>query len=338
MKFIEPSCYEKKQKPGMDGLMEMMAYAGRLTRNCENKVGGEEDSVKNMMKLGHGRVFEFGTVYLIIDTDEGGVSMQELAERMDAVDFYYENPYSRVNKGILPGKHYITTNYRVLLKGSDKIWGDSVKSGYANSRFSDLKFMTEDNVPTKFHEQRKTIVWDYGISRATADSFRTHCGLSTLMMSTRYCNYGSSKFHSTVTLSRSHWLTNPNVLNGVDYTDKDIMDLYYKNLITPQECAYLLSACNSEKMYLILTGHPKLSTGDKMYMELWDHIQDMELKSFAAEDARGCLGLDLATKMIQCGYVEDWSEFFRQRANADEHPHPDAIYIATKAKEQIDWL
>lgn len=54
-----------------------------------------------------------------------------------------------------------------------------------------------------------------------------------------------------------------------------------------------------------------------------------------AEQARRILPLDIKTEFIQCGYEEDWDNFFNQRYfGTTGKPHPDAKYIAKQAYEQ----
>ncbi len=47
------------------------------------------------------------------------------------------------------------------------------------------------------------------------------------------------------------------------------------------------------------------------------------------EEARGVLGLDVATTFVQCGFVSAWKNFFKQRLS--KAAHPDAQYVAKKA-------
>lgn len=52
------------------------------------------------------------------------------------------------------------------------------------------------------------------------------------------------------------------------------------------------------------------------------------------QQARGLLPLDIKTELIQSGTKRQWEEFFKLRCAKDAHP--DAQYIANKAKELID--
>ena len=52
------------------------------------------------------------------------------------------------------------------------------------------------------------------------------------------------------------------------------------------------------------------------------------------EQARGVLPLDLATNLVQCGFMDAWDNFFDKRC--DRHAHPDSQCIAKKAQELIN--
>lgn len=52
------------------------------------------------------------------------------------------------------------------------------------------------------------------------------------------------------------------------------------------------------------------------------------------QQARGLLPLDIKTELIQSGTKRQWEEFFKLRCAKDAHP--DAQYIASKAKQLID--
>ena len=57
--------------------------------------------------------------------------------------------------------------------------------------------------------------------------------------------------------------------------------------------------------------------------------------NWPAERARKCLPLDIATVFIQCGFEEDWDNFFNQRVlGTTGTPHPDAKYIAEMIYEE----
>lgn len=151
--------------------------------------------------------------------------------------------------------------------------------------------------PMKHHAIRATIHWT--ISRAIADEFRTHVSLSSLMQSTRYCKYTSDKFGNEVTFIKPSWLSSCDPESLINEPESDFVKAFEK----------------SEYFYAKL-------------------IQNYNLP---AELARDILPLGIKTEMVQCGFLDTaWYNFFNQRVKGTTgKPHPDALYIATKAYNLI---
>lgn len=152
MKFINSSFEIIEQKPGLEGIYKQIELAGRVCYKSESSITEDsaEGFVYRMIKSGHGAMLEHATVYLAIP-------MTTYAP--DAVNFYYDNPYSKVNECndfIFKDKYgnevaawCVTTNFRVLVE---------------NNLLDDLEFLCE---PTEFHEKRVTVkfITDQGILR-----------------------------------------------------------------------------------------------------------------------------------------------------------------------------
>ena len=168
MKLINSSFEIIEQKPGLEGIYKQIELAGRTCYKSESNI--TEDSAKafvdRMIKSGHGAMLEHGTVYLAIP-------MTTYAP--DAVNFYYDNPYSKVNEcndfvfkdkyGNEVAAWCVTTNFRVLVE---------------NNLLDDLEFICE---PTEYHEKRVTVkfITDQGILR----EFTRHRAFSFGVESTR---------------------------------------------------------------------------------------------------------------------------------------------------------
>lgn len=168
MKLINSSFEIIEQKPGLEGIYKQIELAGRTCYKSESNI--TEDSAKGfvdrMIKSGHGAMLEHGTVYLAIP-------MTTYAP--DAVNFYYNNPYSKVNECndfIFKDKYgdevaawCVTTNFRVIVE---------------NNLLDDLEFLCE---PTEYHEKRVTVrfICDRGVSH----EFVRHRVMSFAQESTR---------------------------------------------------------------------------------------------------------------------------------------------------------
>lgn len=278
-----------------------MVMAGRLTHGCEDKFVSREDDleyIERMKKLGHGRVFEHGTVWLIIPK----------GEREAELEFLEHNRYSSVFEYLMfenngaKTYYYVTTNYRVLLQGWYDTWNMAFNHGYNKN----LLYLIDDyksDFVEHMHMPRPCVLWK-NISRVTADSFRTHTMISSIMQSTRYCNYGKGRFGSDVKISRSVMWCAPDGLEDAHYDMSDVLDAdvsdNYRN--------YLAGVCCSADTYVALVGNSK--------------------EPVRAEIARGVLPLDTATMFMQTAFITDWEDFLRQRL--DKTAHPDARYISEK--------
>lgn len=250
-------------------MYKAIAKAGHICY-ASNKEGDEESFVKRCISLGHMRPLEFGTVYLKIPYDS------------DAVNFYSNNPYSKVYSCDLD--YAVTTNYRILVE---------------NDCTADLHYWCE---PTEFHDLRHCILWEH-IGRDIADEFRTHVKLSSLMESTRYCAYDKEKFGGELTCIKPQWVS---------------------------QCEYHGMKVDERELFRAL------EDAERHYMVLRVNY------NWSAEKARKVLPLDTATTFIQCGFEEDWDNFFNQRLfGTTGVPHPDAkeitelIYESYKTAKQI---
>lgn len=149
-----------RQGEGFLGMCEHIARCVAICYNSTPKTGGEAvDFVRRLVKMGHGRALEFGTI--IADT-----------ERIWDDDIYH-NAYSHIDNE----NNLLITNLRVLIDHDYSLTGVEVLMS---------KIEAEDTL-VDIPDPRPTIHFP-AISRAVADEFRTHTTLSTLMQSTRYVN------------------------------------------------------------------------------------------------------------------------------------------------------
>lgn len=177
MKLIESKVEVIEQQPGLDGVYKQIELAGRTCYRSYDKI--TEDSAKGfvdrMINSKHGAMLEHGTVYL------------EIPEELNVLGFckYEYNQYSKAVYHHGLGYWFITTNLRVLVE---------------NNWLDDLKYICE---PTEHHVKRITVRFtcDMGVGR----ELTRHRTLSFAQESTRYCNYGKSKFGAELTFIRPEW-------------------------------------------------------------------------------------------------------------------------------------
>lgn len=173
MTLVEPKVELLTEQNGMEGIINSVARAARICY-ASNKTDNNAELVKRLIDSGHGRPLEFGTIYLTIPKSEYLSYYQDI----------FTEPYSRIVQH--HDNVYITTNYRFIIEHMLQ----SVMSQY----------MTD---PIRFHISRITLLWT--ISRGIADEFRTHTSISSLMQSTRYCNYSKDKFGNELKFIRPQW-------------------------------------------------------------------------------------------------------------------------------------
>lgn len=153
MKIIEmqaPEIWE--QKPGFVGMCEHIARCAAVCYDSVPKEGGAAvDFVRKLIKMGHGRPLEFGTVVY----PGGGKLHQAFWTQLRASDW---------------PDGFAETNLRELLDSGIPL--DEVEGGCI------------DLAPI-----RLTIHYP-ALSRGIADELRTHITLSSLMRSTRYVDAG----------------------------------------------------------------------------------------------------------------------------------------------------
>lgn len=209
MKHIEPSVRIIEQEPGIVGAKKMMEIAGRICYATQPKDGSYEKFFDDTLGRGHGRVLEFGTVYLIVPDYNNNRSIE--------LELLKHNNYTRFN--LVDGTAYITTNCRVILQGTSKNWNEAITHEYCGSIMSAIQPYVVDE-PTEHHTRRVTILWDV-IQRGIAAEFRTHTMVSSLMESTRYCLYTQGRFDSEVKFAISEWYRNStNEVAKIEYLEE----------------------------------------------------------------------------------------------------------------------
>lgn len=197
MKLENPKVVRKDFPKTIKGMWQACEYASRVCTQLTDKASAdpEEWVRKNIIEAGygveHGRVLEFGTAYLVLPW-----------YRIDKWLFYALNPYSKV-RGL-----NVTTNARVIVQ---------------KRALNDLRwFKHTDNHPRR-------VMLEFVASRGIADEARTHCTLSTLMESTRYCLYSRGRFNGELTFIR------PTFLNDYDPLTKQMRNEFLKSLQDTEE-------------------------------------------------------------------------------------------------------
>ena len=291
MKLIESKVEIIEQQPGLDGVYKQIEWAGRHCYKSHDKI--TEDSAKEfvdrMITSKHGAMLEHGTVYLSVPKEE-----------TEIVGFHGWCQYSKVHSDLVmeePCNWLITTNMRVLVE---------------HDRLRDLKYICE---PTKRHAKRITtrFTCDMGVGR----ELTRHRTLSFAQESTRYCNYGKSKFGEELTFIIPTWA---NIPEG-RYTnwDGDWCDVEKLTILKKDEndaTDQFLHLCDyAEKSYMLM-----LDRGSK------------------PQEARQVLPLGLKTEIVVTGFESDWEHFFSLRSPkaGAQGAHPDIAKLADELYEKLN--
>ena len=160
MKLIKSNYEILEQKPGLEGIYEMIETAGRTCYRSQRPEGQTaKDFVDRMIKSQHYAMLEHGTVYLKVPSEVVNEGFQFETD-WNTLCF---NPYTRYNMDC--DYYYYTTNYRVIIE---------------HDLQEVLKYLCE---PTEFHEKRVTI--RFTTDRGVSHEFVRHRVFSFAQESTR---------------------------------------------------------------------------------------------------------------------------------------------------------
>ena len=254
MKLIESKVEVIEQQPGLDGVYKQIELAGRTCYKSEDKI--TEDSAKGfvdrMIGSKHGAMLEHGTVYLMAEGRDSYV-----------LGKYIHNKFSRcktipcyTDDGDIYHRVVVSTNLRVL-----------VEEGWLD----DLKYICE---PTEHHEKRITarFTCDMGVGR----ELTRHRTLSFAQESTRYCNYGKSKFGAELTFIRPEWYkkTLENTHAGFEHFLEEAQEIYIALLdqgYVAQEARQVLPL--ALKTEIVVTG----------FESDWEHFFSLRSPKYGAQ-------------------------------------------------------
>ena len=305
MKVVEPKVEYIDISTTYEEMLRDIERAAEICVASTKRHEPVEDYINNsLINRHHYRPLEFGTVYVEVDFPSGVTLNKEDHTELMFWEQVEQNHWTQIKRSS-KYSDYITSNCRVMQEVWDYINNlylkelEDVEKGISQITTISLKpWMEYVKNRWKFtneHHKRHTFKWE--VSRATADSFRTHIMISSLMQSTRYCNFASNKFGNEVSFVKPAWFEH-------DY------DSTPYSAFTTHEHLLLRSWKQCEDHYL---------SGIKLGMQ--------------AQHARAMLPLEIRTEFIQCAYEWDWENFFNQRAHNSTGPaHDDAQLIAKKAE------
>lgn len=301
MKLIKPSFSIIEQKPGMQGILEIIEIAARNCYKSEanikydehgNSLTAEKFVDKVINQLHHRSVAEHGAIYLDFD------------DEWDRAAKYMANHYSKVSS--TNGHMYVSTNYRVIIEND---WQD------------DLKYMCE---PTKYHEKRVTVKVTSNL-HFYKDLTRHRDG-SFSIESTRYCDYSNNKFGNNVVFISPVWTSLEEGYYGMDYATSMLVQegkpmisegyIYYNNPNLSDQEILDLEVINNEYTPFIRS----LFENEQAYFKL---IQS----GWKPQQAAEVLPQAIKADVIMTGFISTWEYIFSLRCDKAAHPEVQRIMI-----------
>lgn len=298
MKIVENQVTQYIQEPGVDGMYKAVRDAAAIcyqTDTGKMKLSPKEFVDNVLLKNGHTRPLEFGTVYLNVPR-----AVMEVRN--------YRNPYSKFPERNSSETYLVTTNLRVLAQGDYKTDEEAFRNGYDKNWFGDLEYWCE---PTEYHYRRRT--FNIICSRGASDDMRTHITLSSMCESTRFCNYSKNKYGGELTFIRPYWINNEAVEAYNRYVSGTIADPFVAVEIPKQwkkEMRFLASMKSDEYEYMAMAR---------------EELQPQQLKRIYPLGAKVELRL--------CGFDDAWMNFFWRRS--DEHADPECQIISNIIREKF---
>ncbi len=305
MKLIKNSIKRLYQKPGIDGMYEMIRDCAAVCYQTDiekMKLSPRDFVFDVLLKNGHTRPLEFGTVYLKLPANYKdmffGNDFSENFRKYSKFNHYFD--YKNVENNC----YYVTTNFRCIIQGdyNDDAYAHANEYKYGNYLDIMEKYWCE---PTVHHHPRTC--YDIIASRGVTDDLRTHITLSSICESSRFCNYSKNKFGGEITFIQPYWITDKVVeqyLNGnlSDCVDKVVLD-------GMQQC---------EDIYMRLAN---IATHENLIKKL----QPQQLKRVFA--------LGIKAELVLCGFRDAWDNFFWRRS--DDHADPEAKIISNMIKADM---
>lgn len=311
MKLVDNKVEEYIQEPGIEGVYSAIASAARIcyqTDEDKMKLSPKEFVEQVLLKNGHTRPLEFGTVYLKIPSMAYEEPRMFDSRRFGRYEKYWGKPLWTHRNGLnQDGNWYITTNMRVIMQGSYATDKEAWEHGYDKNWLKDVyDFWCE---PTEFHDKRRTFtMW---MSRGCTDDNRTHITMSSICESTRFCNYGKDKFDNQLTFIKPYWIREESLKAWLNEDE----DYFMKDDCSEEEWDKRIV----EMMFL-----------ERMEDEEADYLM-MASEGLQAQQLKRLFPLGVKAELRLCGFDDAWQNFFWRRC--DEHADPECEIVANKIKE-----
>ena len=298
-------------------IKKLVESAGRTCYKSEDKITdtSAETFVQNMINRGHTAMLEAGPVYLKCYGSSEALKKYK-SNKFSTYDSVYEGKEVIEDGNDVDVDYYhteyVTTNLRVMLE---------------NNWLSDLQYVCEPN--PEHHQLRISMrfITDRGVSHELV----RHRAFSFAQESTRFCDYGKSKFGKEITYIIPSWL--PELPEGhVDYQN-DYPVVITENGIhkcSELEAVFINQLQSAEDCYMDLVTKLEERKPDRRYRT------GFKGNPLTPQQARQVLPNALKTEIVLSAFTKDWKHFFDLRYfGTTRTPHPDMLELSTKAVEVL---
>lgn len=294
MKLLKSNVEIQKQEPGLEGLYKQIEQVGRACYASEDlrTPDSAKPFVDRLVKSGHGKVLEHGTVYLRMNN----------ASRIndwETVLSFLNNPYTHLKLKDEEETYYITTNYRVLVE---------------NNLLGVLD--TEYYCPEPYPEHYQRVCFKFNCDRGVSAEANRHTVNSAMERSTRYCNFSKSKFGNEISIIQPEEVNTESAL----FFD----ELCQQTSMFRKMCGaiYGTSGTTKEEISETLTTNGWTDVDYWLFSNLAAEFSYFSLlaQGWKPQAARRVLPLDLHTVLYHTAYVSDWKRFINQRSAPVAHP------------------
>ncbi len=300
MKIVKPSV----KRVNLTDRIQQIGYAASICYASDKQ--GSIEWLENLWKSGHKSVFRHGTRYYVIPS-------------------YMINSYIKYSLKFSPycGFYENELNQKIFVSINEQYYIEHpYLRNYGVFECNELNFIHEakniDDYDCKQVLKLIRLTFEIVTQISTSRELNRVSPNNICEQSTRYCNFSKDKFGNEIAICQPHWF---DILQGKEEININFENLSTENVeITKEEymysgflVQYLLSCLELEKCYIKATQEGML-----------------------AQDARGLLPLDTATKCVYTYRIEEWEHFldlrFRGLTGA---PHANAKIIASKINDII---
>ena len=334
MKLIKPSI----KRINFSDKIQQIGYAASVCYNSDKK--GTVEWLEQLWNKGHRSPFRHAANYYIIPKYTVGEELLHSFKYSPYVGYYddYKNGIVFVSFN----EQYLKEHYYLSFLNSYKV--------------NEVNFLAEANKHDCEYEVSQLIYLTYEVITqiSTSRELNRLSPNSICEQSTRYCNFTKEKYENHIKFCEPHWLDATtyyyDTKNNKEYASDE--RIFYREYCGNEKTTFAqVGSANLElnELYPLTTkgiqqeDNSSLLYSSQIANDWIENCLDAEERYFnaikygmKAEDARGLLPLDVATKCIYTYRLEEWKHFLDLRLyEKTGKPHSNAKLIAGMIEDDI---